>query len=304
MVMPQNATPEPAPRPRRGLPLPWLGAASRHRPTISRLLLRRVAVAAAVVAALLLYLSAFRFTWIDDAYIQLQYARTLLADGTWGFYAGFPANTATAPLNVFLIAAAGLPLGSVERAVTVLTALELAALLWLLLRLSRRLFRRDFFGWFAFLALATNPLLISTIGMESFLYALLFVAALCCFLEARWATMALALGLLTLARPDGVLLVVILVPLAAASVRRKAGILLIYTATIAPWFLFSWVYLGSFVPDTLIIKTEQGAWGHPRSPTASPSICGSILPQPWGPSSRPRCVSIPFGSAERRSSSW
>ena len=231
------------------------------RPTFGALSIPRLAVGVGVVAALLAYVAAFGATWIDDAYIQLQYARTLLESGTWGFYAGYPANTATSPLNVLLIAAVGLLLGSVERAVIVLTAIELAGLLWLLLRLSRRLFGRDFFGWFAFVALAANPLLLSTIGMESLLYALLFVAAVACFIEERWHPMAVSLGLLTLARPDGALLLALLLPLAGAPLRRKATTLLVYAATIAPWFLFSWVVLGSFVPDTLVIKVGDAAWG-------------------------------------------
>ncbi len=222
---------------------------------------RYLAAAVVGLADLLFYVFVFRNTWIDDTYIQLQYARTLIEHGTWGFYAGHPANTATSPLNVLLIAAAGLPLGSVEWAMMLLTALELAALLGLLLLLSRRLFGGDFFGWFAFVALATNPLLLSTIGMESFLYALVLIASVYLFLVRRWLVMAAALGLLTLARPDGVLLLAVLLPLAEAPFRRKATALGVYAATIAPWFIFSWIYLGSLVPDTLVIKIEQTAWG-------------------------------------------
>ncbi len=220
-------------------------------------------LAAAIVgfADLLFYVFAFRHTWIDDTYIQLQYARTLIEHGTWGFYAGHPANTATSPLNVLLIALAGLPLGSVEWGVILLTALELAAMLALLVLLSRRLFDGVFYGWFAFVALATNPLLLSTIGMESFLYALLLIASVYLFLVRRWLLMAVALGLLTLARPDGVLLLLVLLPLAEIPFRRKAAALGVYAATIAPWFIFSWIYLGSLVPDTLLIKIEQTAWG-------------------------------------------
>jgi len=236
---------------------PALAAA---RAAVGRRELVRAATTAATLLALLAYAAAFRATWIDDAYIQLRYARTLLESGTWGFYAGYPANTATSPLNVLLLAAAGLPLGSVERGLTLLTALELAALLWLLLRLGRRLFGGRFFGGFAFVAIAANPLVLSTIGMESLPYALLLVAAVAWFVEQRWLPLAVTLGLLTLARPDGVLLLAVMLPLAAAPLRRKGLMLLAYGATIAPWFLFSWFALGSFVPDTLLIKTGQ-SWG-------------------------------------------
>ena len=261
MTGPPNLLPEAPPQPGRRFPATLPAAVRVRRPTLTALPLPRLARAVAILAALLVYVAAFRATWIDDAYIQLQYARTLLESGTWGFYAGYPANTATSPLNVLLIAAVGFPLSSVERAVTLLTSLELAGLLWLLLRLSRCLFGRDFLGWFGFVAFATNPLLLSTIGMESLLYALLFVAALVCFIEDRWSAMAVSLGLLTLARPDGALLLAVLLPLATAPLRRKAAALLVYAATIAPWFVFSWVVLGSFVPDTLVIKVGDAAWG-------------------------------------------
>lgn len=160
----------------------------------SRPWLARLAVAFAVLAVLVPYARAFRATWIDDAYIQLRHARTLIDSGTWGFYPGYPANTATSPLNVLLLALVGLPLGSVTSAVVWVTALELGGLLWLLLRLARRLFGHPFFGWFAFVAVATNPLLLSTIGMESILYALLLVAATVLFVEGRWGRWGLRSG--------------------------------------------------------------------------------------------------------------
>lgn len=68
--------------------------------------------AVAVLAVLVIYVAAFRATWIDDAYIQRRYARTLIDPGTWGFYPGYPANTATFPLNVLLLAwEEGFPFG-------------------------------------------------------------------------------------------------------------------------------------------------------------------------------------------------
>ena len=90
-----------------------------------------------MITALVLYVAAFWMTWIDKTFIQLPNARTLLEGGAWGFSAGYPANTATFPLNVLLTAAAGFRLGSVERTVPMLRALELAGPRWLQLRLFR-----------------------------------------------------------------------------------------------------------------------------------------------------------------------
>lgn len=224
--------------------------------------LQRPLVRAGVVTALVLYAWSLRHTFVDDAYIQFQYARTLVHSGTWGFYAGHPSNTATSPLNVLLIAAGMIVTGSAVTASVLLTALELAVLLWLLLRLARHLFGGPFFALVAFSAIATNLLIISTFGLESLLYIVLMVAAVTMVLEQRWLSMMVAAALLTLARPDGALLALILLAATRPTPRQIMRMSGIYLATIAPWFVFSWIYLGSFVPDTLLIKIQQRAWGH------------------------------------------
>ncbi len=224
--------------------------------------LQRPLVRAGVVFALVIYAWSFRHTFVDDAYIQFQYARTLAASGTWGFYAGHPANTATSPLNVGLITAGSLVTGSVIRAAVLLTGIELAALLWLLLRLSRRLDGNAFFALFAFCAIATNLLIVSTFGLESLLYIVLLVAAVTMMLEQRRTLMMLLAAFLTLARPDGVLLAILFLVAVRPRARDAVRLAAVYVVAVAPWFLYSWITLGSFVPDTLVIKIQQHAWGH------------------------------------------
>jgi len=57
-----------------------------------------------LAAAVFTYLMVLRTALIDDAFITLRYAKTLLKSGTWGFYPGHISNTATSPLNVLLLA--------------------------------------------------------------------------------------------------------------------------------------------------------------------------------------------------------
>lgn len=245
----------------RSTPEPAKSTPAHARQPDARRFLRKAAITSAVLTALTLYAWSLRHTFVDDAYIQFQYARTLAHSGTWGFYAGHPSNTATSPLNVLLIAAGMLLTGSAVTATILLTALELAVLLWFLHRLSRHLFGDLFFALFAFCAIATNLLIISTFGLESLLYIVLMVAAVTLMLERRWLAMMFAAALLTLARPDGVLLALMLLAATRPTPRHLMRMSGAYLATIAPWFAFSWVYLGSFVPDTLVIKIEQRAWG-------------------------------------------
>lgn len=211
-----------------------------------------------IVLVLFVYVNRFRSTLIDDAYITMQYARTLSEHFTWGFYPDRLANTATSPLNVIVMAVVGLPFRSFVDVVVIVTAAELAVMLAVLLRISRRLTSSPHFGVVAFVGLAANPLLVSAIGLEGYLYATLMLVAVELFLGRRWALLAVCLGLLTLTRADGVLfgvLVVLLLPVPA-----KLKMIGLWAATLLPWGLFSWIVLGSLVPDTLFIKLGQ-RWG-------------------------------------------
>jgi hypothetical protein len=213
-------------------------------------------------AALLAYARSFRDTYVDDAYITFQYARNLSDHLTWGFFPDRTTNTATSPLNVVLLALFDrlLP-GSIIAAASWLTAAEWTATLAVLLRISRRLLGGPHFGLLAFAALLTNPLLLSGLGLEGYLYALLMLAAVALVLERRWAALGVALALLTLARPDGLLLGGLMLLALPAGLAARGRAVLALGLTALPWYLFAWVHLGSVVPDTLIIKLEQTAWG-------------------------------------------
>jgi hypothetical protein len=117
------------------------------------------------------------------------------------------------------------------------------------------------FGVIALLAFVTNPLLLSTLGLETILFTLLFLVSLLLFLRHNWTALALSLGLLTLTRADGVLFFFICWVAMPVSFAVRARVALLYALVLLPWHLFSWVYLGSLVPDTLLIKIGQGAWG-------------------------------------------
>lgn len=208
---------------------------------------------------LYLYLILFQDALIDDAFITLNYVKTLTTHGTWGFYSVQTTNTATSPLNVILLSLVTLPTRSPVESVFVLTLLEWIALAWFLRRIGHLLALR-WFAAIAFPALVFNPLLISTLGLESTLFVTLFVAALYFFVAQRFDAFALTTALLTLARPDGFLLLVltlVFVPGWRARLRVSA----FYALALAPWYLFSWTVLGSFLPDTFLIKVQQ-SWGN------------------------------------------
>lgn len=212
-----------------------------------------------VIGALCLYAATFRHAYLDDSYITFGYARTLIQHHIWGMTAYHAANTATSPPNVILIALFGLLCGSVLTGAVLYTAALLGAMLALLLSLSTRLTGDRMWGGLAFLALALNPLLMSTIGLESLLYVTVLLACLRLVVAQRFGRLAAALALLTLIRPDGVLLFALL--LASPLMRgRRIRCAAIYFLVLAPWYLFSWTHLGGMLPDTFVIKTGQPPW--------------------------------------------
>jgi Glycosyltransferase family 87 len=216
--------------------------------------------ALALLAALLVwYLRLFDHALTDDAFITLTYVKTLTGAGTWGFFPGHPANTATSPLNVILLSLISRIEGSATGSPVWLAAGCLLMLAVALDRTSSRLFGHRWFGWVATAAFIFNPWLVSTLGLESILLCSLLVMSIFLAVAGRWYWLAFCLGLLVLTRGDGLLFApIFLLYLPKSRIRvRFVGTLL---ATIAPWYLFSWISLGSFLPDSLIIRVTQTSW--------------------------------------------
>ncbi|MGZ9233906.1 MAG: hypothetical protein ACXW4E_00140 [Anaerolineales bacterium] len=205
------------------------------------------------------HLHLFKDALIDDAFITLRYVKTLLTSGTWGFFPGVIANSATSPLNVILLTMMSLFTGPTVEASLWLYFVCVFSVAFMLARLSLEITGSEIYGWLATFALVFNPLLISTLGLESILFSALFVFALYCYHFQRWTRLAIALGLLTLARAEGVLFFLVFLLFVPVE-KGKVKLTILYFLTIAPWYLFSWIYLGSFLPDTFFIKTEQGMW--------------------------------------------
>lgn len=230
-----------------------------------RLLDRRVlrrsgwGFAVAVVAGLLF--AFVRHSLIDDAYITLSYARNLAFDGHWGLTLHGTTNTATSPLNVLALAAGTLVLRGPVLALGALFVLCSVTIWYCLSRVAERVGLPRWYGLLAVAFILVNPLLISSIGLEVMLGAALTSVLLMVSTERRPVLFGIVAGLLVLTRVDlGIAAAIVFVA------RRGAWqgwwkTVLAALAVMLPWFTFSWLVLGSAVPDTLFIKTEQASWG-------------------------------------------
>ncbi|MGH3670527.1 MAG: hypothetical protein ACRDSH_07805 [Pseudonocardiaceae bacterium] len=208
------------------------------------------------------FLTAHRVL-IDDAYITIDYARTLAQHGQWALEPGHQSNTATSPLNVLLLAGlivlSGAPVVSVG-------VLLIASLAVTGVALSLTCARVGLSQWFAAIGIGfvvVNPLLISTIGLETYLGIALIAALGCAVVARRPVVTGVVCGLLVLTRADLVAfalaaLIAVIGSSPARTRMRRAGHVLGVAGLVAlPWFAVSWWWLGSAIPDTLLLKVNE-----------------------------------------------
>lgn len=213
-----------------------------------------MAVGAAIGAGVV-FLLAHR-AMLDDSMITLSYARNLAEHGQWGMVEGLTSNSATSVLNVLLLAAIIAVIGQPVVAVGVLLMATMATAAWWATRIAEdthlpiRAFPAAVVG-----LLMVNPVLVSTIGLETYLGMTLVIGVARYALAARSTHIGVLTGLVVLARPDLVVFAVVII-LGFRQARRQLGrITLAAGALTLPWYVFSWWALGSAIPDTFVFKT-------------------------------------------------
>jgi hypothetical protein len=226
---------------------------NRTQPPLGELLL----VAAIVVIPRLWFLAFTHITY-EDSLISLRYAHNLAAGYGLVYNAGERVFGATTPLYVLLLAALsvfshGGPLFWAK--LLCVLADGLTGAIWY------QLLRRETgtrLGALAFLAaFSFSPFIveISTSGMETPLVLLCLTLAYEAETRQRGRVLGLWLGLLLLLRLDAAIFAAILLAARAQRERRLPWRdVAVMTAVTAPWFLFSLLYYGSLIPNSIPAK--------------------------------------------------
>jgi hypothetical protein len=210
---------------------------------------------------LLLFLQA-RGALNDDAYITLAYAKNLALHLHWGLIPQETANTESSPLNVVVLAAvsAATRIGHGVHPVLALGMVVVGAAMataWGWTRVVRALRLPWAAGAIGVGLALVNPFLLSALGLEVVLMPAILVVLLAMALEGRATAFAVAGAVALLTRLD-LAVFVLLVALGSEPIRRQwRRVALVVVAVAGPWFLASWVMLGSAIPDTLLIKVDQ-----------------------------------------------
>jgi hypothetical protein len=228
-----------------------------------------LAVVASAVLALFLFLlreqriaGAAGFP-LDDSWIHLHFARNIAEGSGFSYNRGVPVAGSTAPAWTLLLAGTSAFLGPGLAVVKGLgIALTLAAAL---------LTRRAALAWGAHPAAAlvaavafawSGPVVWGALsGMEIPLAAALVAGALLAHAREQTVATALLAALAVLARPESLLVVLLLLVARPLGPRRIATFALITAAVLAPAVWFSLKTVGSPVPATAVAKIEGGLVG-------------------------------------------
>jgi hypothetical protein len=203
----------------------------------------------------------------DDTFITFRYALNLAAGDGFVFNQGERVLGTTSPLWALLLAgihALGAPLPEGALVLSLLADAATALLMWCLL---------DRLGFPARVALAApllflalfDALSISRSGMEAPLFSALVMAALSTLAAGRRKTAGLAAGLAILTRPEGLVLLPVLFLAGALAPeggrwwRRVLSGLAPAVAILAAWGLFTVLYFGSPVPQSIVAKASHVA---------------------------------------------
>ncbi|MEA3335997.1 MAG: hypothetical protein U9R25_08830 [Chloroflexota bacterium] len=229
-----------------------------------------------------------RLGLVDDAYITYRVARNLASGHGFVFNPGEAVLSITTPGYALVLAALSflsqdfVALGLILSGVGVFLA---GACLIDLSRVDRYPKLGDRWGLTGRTALSalgaliavsltlTFPPLTSALGMETPLYVAAILAAFAAYRRAlqqdrrgtgdSWLLVtAVAAALAFLFRPDGIL-VGLSIGLHWIATRRRVPwrALAVGLILTVPWVIFSWLYYGSPIPNTLAAKTTQGLGG-------------------------------------------
>jgi hypothetical protein len=215
-------------------------------------------------------LALFLGRWgYDDPYITYRYASNLLAGQGFVYNIGQRTLSTTAPLYALLLAGLGwlwpnLPTVSNALSATALVVGGLILFGW------SRSHRQPAAGLVAALLLWLSPLLLITFGAETCFCMALILAGLYTYDQDRLLLAAALLALAAMVRPDGVLAAVAVVlhyglsnirPGSRGAKKGWPGLwrpVILYVGLVGAWYCGLWLYFGSPLPVTLLVKQQQG----------------------------------------------
>ncbi len=202
---------------------------------------------------------------IDDSYITYRYSRNILAGNGFVFNQSEPVLGTTTPLYTLILTTLALPLGGQSadfpRISWILNAIIDAVSCVLLFQLGKKLNAPlagvvTAFVW----TVAPFSVTFSIGGLETSLVVCLLLYCSICFLDGNTRYLFLFSSLLLLTRPDGLILVALLLGIHGLGIW-KAGTLVKLINNLpylfipyGSWMIYAWVTFGSPIPHSIAAK--------------------------------------------------
>ncbi len=219
----------------------------------------------------------------DDTYIHAQFARNVIHGAGFSFNAGEPIYGATSPLWVLLVAAGGMVSIDFVLMAKILSLLCTLGAVVAFACLARSLFHDSVYVLASTLAWSVDCWLLrwAASGMETSLSVLILLIGMAVYGQERTAVRRVygfpaCLAVLTLVRPEGVLLFVLMLVDSVVVVRRRwtdvLTMIAVYLAVLAPWMLYASSRLGTIVPYTYMAKSTVSFSGANESVFSAVSV--------------------------------
>lgn len=213
-----------------------------------------------VIVVSLAIFFAFRHWGYDDPFITYRYARNLVDGAGFVYNPGQHTLSTTTPLFTLLLALTTSFWPDIPPVANLIGSISLAFGALFLWDLASS-WKTPAVGWVSLLLYPTFPLLLTTLSSETPIYLTFCLGAFVFYSRSNYSLTAVSSALAILARPDGVLVPVILA--ADYLLRSRKTIpwraVIIFLALTLPWFIIAWIYFGSPLPVTLVAKQNQGA---------------------------------------------
>ena len=195
----------------------------------------------------------------DDPFISYRYAANISRGLGFVYNPGERILSTTTPLFTIVLALAGLLTSDFHLLATGIGVISLALGGLFIFDLAHT-WKTPIIGWTGLLLYPTFPLVVSTLGSETPLYLALCLGTFAFYARKNFITAGIFGALAALARPDGVLVLIILGIDYLIRLRKPIPwkAILVSSVILLVWVVFSGFYFGSPIPVTLASKQQQG----------------------------------------------
>ncbi len=210
------------------------------------------------IIIVILFLGFSRWAY-DDPFISYRYATNISRGLGFVYNPGEQILSTTTPLFTIILALGGLLTTDLHILATAIGVISLAVGGLFIFDLAKT-WKTPIVGWTGLLLYPTFPLVVSTLGSETPLYLALCLGTFALYARNHYLTAGVIGTLAALTRPDGILVLLILV--IDYLIRQRKSIpwktVLVSSGILIVWVLFASFYFGSPIPMTLFSKQQQG----------------------------------------------